>query len=141
MSVLAAMYKEDLEGFEMFGVVKETGVDDAGLIEFHSKYFQYQLYCDKSYAFYRALGDRKVGLRMLWNPLSLIAIACETFQRIQSKEINGNLKGEGLVQGGIIVFGKDGKPKCVYEEDTGSDIPVADIVSALKAIRREQRSS
>jgi hypothetical protein len=50
------------------------------------------------------------------------------------------MKGEGLVQGGIIFFGKDGKPKYVYEEDTGSDLPVADFVTVLDSMRREQDS-
>jgi hypothetical protein len=136
--VLAALFKERLDGFEVFGVIKETGVDDEGLVDFQKKFFQYPLYCDKSYAFYHALGDRKVGINLIWNPLSIFSIVCETFQRIQNKKIDGNMKGEGLVQGGIIFFGKDGKPKYVYEEATGSDLPVADIASVLDAMRREQ---
>jgi hypothetical protein len=140
LSVLAATYQERLEGFEVFGIIKETGVDDEGLVDFNKTYFPYPLYCDKSYAFYHALGDRKVGIHLIWNPLTVFSILCETFQRIRNKKIDGTMKGEGLVQGGIIFFGKDGKPKYVYEEDTGSDLPVADIVTVLDSMRREQDS-
>ena len=83
MSVLAALYKEVLDGFEIFGIIKEAGVDDDGLAEFHDKYFPYPLYCDKSYAFYHALGDRKVGFQLIWNPLSLFSLLCDTFKRIK----------------------------------------------------------
>jgi hypothetical protein len=138
LSVLAATYAERFEGFELFGIIKETGVDDDGLVDFNKTYFPYPLYCDKSYAFYHAFGDRKVGLNLIWNPLALFAAICDTYQRIRNKKIDGTMKGEGLVQGGIIFFGEDGKPKYVYEEDTGSDIPVVDFISVLDGMRREQ---
>jgi hypothetical protein len=138
--VLAATFQERLDGFEVFGIIKETGVDDEGLVDFHKTYFPYPLYCDKSYTFYHALGDRKVGLHLIWNPLTIFSILCDTYQRITNKKIDGNMKGEGLVQGGIIFFGKDGNAKYVYEEDTGSDLPVADFISVLDVMRREQDS-
>ena len=137
--MFAAIAPELLEGFEIFGVVKETGVDDEGLAEFHQKYFgSYPLYRDQSYAFYQALGDRKVGLGVFLNPFSLFAIICDAFNRLTSKSITGNVtKGEGIVQGGIIIFSKDGRPACMYEEETGNDLRVAEIAAALKAVRKQ----
>jgi len=138
LSVLAAQKKELFQGFGMFAIVKETGVDDEGLVDFHDKYFSYPLFCDKSYSFYQALGDRKVSVGILINPVSLITMACSAYQRITSKGISGNVgKGEGLVQGGIIIFDTKGKPKYAYEEDTGHDLPVKDILAAVSAVRRE----
>lgn len=123
------------DGINIFGIVKETGVDDEGLVEFHNKYFRFPLFCDKSYAFYRALGDRKVGLKDIWNPLSIIGIICEAIQRIRDKSISGNMLGEGIVQGGFIIFDRDGAPKCMYQEATGVDLPVRDLAGALNAIQ------
>jgi len=140
LSVLAELHKEYFDGFQIFGIIKETGVDDEGLIEFHQKYFTYPLFRDQSYSFYSALGDRKVGLSIFWNPLSIVSMICDAYQRIREKNIGGNMKGEGLVQGGIIIFGRDGEPKCMYEEETGKDLPMADICSALNAVREQQHS-
>lgn len=140
LSVLAAFYPHEFDGFEIFGIVKETGVDDDGLAEFQQKYFaNLPLYCDKSYAFYKALGDRKVGLSLaLFNPLAILSFLCDTFQRLTQKKIDGNVRGEGFVQGGIVFFGKDGKPECTYEEETGVDLRVQDIVTAMKFVCSKQ---
>jgi len=129
------MYPEYVEGFGIFGVVKETSVK--GLGEFIQRYFRnYPVYCDKTYAFYSALGDRKVGLGTLLNPLSLMGIICDAFQRIKEKGITGNVTaGEGVVQGGIILFDKNAKPMAMYPEETGKDLRVADLAKALAAIR------
>jgi hypothetical protein len=50
------------------------------------------------------------------------------------------MKGVIFVQDGIIFFGKDGKLKYVYEEDNISDFLVADIISVLDVMRREEDS-
>lgn len=131
------MHPKVCEGFGLFAIVKETGVDDEGLVEFHDKYFPHTTYRDQSWTFYEALGNRKVGFRMIFNPFTLFSLLCETFQRLREKKIEGNVKGEGLVQGGIIFFGRDGRVKYAYQEETGVDLRVRDIVAAMEAIRRE----
>jgi hypothetical protein len=60
------------------------------------------------------------------------------WQRIQSKGITWNTKGEGLTKGGLIIFDKKGKPRYAYQESLGQDLPVADIIYALEALRREE---
>jgi hypothetical protein len=139
LSVLAALYERPfLSGFRIFGIVKETGVDDDGLHEFHDKYFgKFPMYCDKSYTFYQALGDSKsIELPSLW--ILLKSVLGGVWQRIQSKGITWNTKGEGITKGGLIIFDKKGKPRYAYQETLGHDLPVADIVYALETIRKEE---
>jgi hypothetical protein len=117
------MYPQAMDGFQIFGVVKERGIDEKGLAEFQQKYFSsYPVYSDESYAFYQALGDRKLSLSQVLNPIALFGIVCDAYQLITSKSVRGNAKGEGLVQGGLIVFGADGKPACMYQEETGKEL-------------------
>jgi hypothetical protein len=47
------------------------------------------------------------------------------------------MKGEGLVQGGIILFDKAGVARYAYREETGSEIPIRDILLAIRAVRDE----
>jgi len=139
LSVLAALYGDSLlDGFELFGVVKETGIDNEGLAEFSNTYYgKYPLYCDKSYSLYQALGDRKaVELPSLF---TLFTSFLDAWRRITSKGIRWNLKGEGLVKGGLILFDTEGNPRYAYKEEMGVDLPVQDIVRALEVIRREAK--
>jgi hypothetical protein len=140
LSVLAALYTDPfLEGFGIFGVVKETGVDDEGLAEFHHHYFgKFPIYCDKSYSLYQGLGDRKaVEVASLWSIIKNLLLG-GVWQRIQSKQISWNTKGEGLTKGGLIIFDKKGQPRYAYKEDMGHDLPVVDIIHALEQLRQEK---
>jgi hypothetical protein len=131
-----------LEGFGIFGVVKETGVDDEGLAEFHHHYFgKLPIYCDKSYSFYQALGDRKsVELPSIWSIIKNLVLG-GAWQRIKSKQIAWNTKGEGVTKGGLIIFDRTGKPRFAYQEDMGHDLPIIDIVHAMEVLRQEQETT
>lgn len=128
---------DNLKGFGIFGVVKETGVDDEGLWVFREGSFPRDLYRDGNLAFYNALGGRKIALTT-WNPYKLVRGFMNIRSRLKEKDLEGNMKGEGLVQGGVIIFGKDGKAKYAYEEVTGSELPVDDISAAIRAVREEK---
>jgi len=115
---------------QIFGVIKETGVDDEGLIEFQRDYFPFAIYRDPKYTFYRVLGDRKVGLgEIVWNPLKLISIAWEAYTRLLQKNVTGNTRGEGFVQGGILFF-QGSIPRAAYLEQTFMELPIYDILCA-----------
>ena len=51
------------------------------------------------------------------------------------------MKGEGLVQGGIIIFDRNGKARYAYREETGFEVPVDDILAAVKMIKTENAQS
>jgi len=124
--------RKEMEGFGLWGVVKED-TDGDGLEGFRG-FFPRDLYLDEERGFYDALGGRKMGLPT-WNPLSLWRGTREVMGRLKQKGIQGNLKGEGLVQGGVILFGKDGSAKYAYEEITGKEIPTGDILKAAEAMK------
>lgn len=126
-----------LNGFNLFGLVKEVGVDDAGLSDFHSKYYPYDLYRDEGLVFYNEfLGRRTLGLSSIsLNPIKIFRGLRSVSKRIKSKSIDGNLTGEGIVKGGLILFDKNGEAKYAYQEETGTELPVDDIAAAAIAIK------
>lgn len=138
LTELAANENKPLEGFGLFGVVKETGVDDKGLSDF-STFYPYPLYKDEKLDFYKALGNRKVSLPL--NPIKLVGGMFSLYgmqKRINNKKIEGNLTGEGLKQGGVILFDKDGSPMYAYYEKTGKELPVEDILAAIQAVKDDK---
>ena len=129
----------ELKGFGFFGTVKETGVDNEGLVEF-AKTYPFPLYRDGELRFYEALGNRKLTMET-WNPIRIvngIFWLRNAMKRVSDRKLEGNLKGEGLKKGGVIIFGKDGKPKYAYAEETFEELPSAEILEAIKAVKAEQ---
>lgn len=133
LSVLAADYPQYFDGFSMFGVIKETGVDDEGLVDFHDNHFGFPLFKDESLAFYNAFGDRSLGVTSMLRLFTNFSM----FRRMKKVGLEGNLVGEGKVQGGLIIFDKAGNQKAVFPEETGSELPLQDIVSAMVSVRNE----
>jgi hypothetical protein len=138
LSVLASM--KEMQGFELFGVIKETGVDDAGLLEF-TKVFPFPLYRDANHTLYKALGNNKLSLMwLLYFMLFKRTEMKRLTDRMKSKELDGNFKGEGLLMGGVIVLDKSGEPRFSFvEKDSKELAPIQDIVAALNAIREEAK--
>jgi AhpC/TSA antioxidant enzyme len=121
-----------MHGFGLFGVIKETGVDDVGLAEFMTQAFPGQpVYRDADLGYYRALGNQKVSLMSLMYDYFFKSMG----SRLKQKNLEGNLKGEGLTKGGILVFDRNQQVRYAYVEETGHDIPVTDMVAALNAVR------
>jgi hypothetical protein len=137
LTELAANENKPLEGFGLFGVIKETGVDDVGLAEF-SEFFPYPLYRDEKIAFYKALGDHKLSLLgMLGSTFSLFS----SHRRIKDKAITGNMTGEGIRKGGVIIFDKKGAPQYAYEEDFPNEVPLEDILAASNAVKQNKETA
>jgi AhpC/TSA antioxidant enzyme len=100
------------------------------------------MYRDSDLSFYKALGDRKLSLP--WNPFKLISGMLSLIKinsRLKEKKIEGNLAGEGIKQGGVIIFDKEGTPKYTYYEKTGEELPLYDILAAVQAVKDESGNS
>ena len=113
--------------------------DDEGLRVFHGDHFKFPLYRDENLDFYRAFGDGKITDHLSWwsllNPYKIYKGMKGMNKRMKSKGLEGNLVGEGLKTGGIIVFGSDGEPRYAYPEVTGSALEVDDLVAAVRDVR------
>lgn len=121
-----------MEQFKLFGTVKEVGVDDEGLAEFHNEHFAFPLFRDNGLVLYNNFfGKRSIKLTT-YNPMKLYRGYKDMNKRLKEKKLDGNLKGEGMIQGGLILFDKNGEAKYAYEEEIGSPINIDDVVAALK---------
>lgn len=126
--------------FRLWGVVKETGVDDEGLSKFYNEYYTYPLYKDEKLVLYNDFfGKRRIGLTT-WNPIALYRGYKEMNQRLQEKKLDGNMSGEGMIQGGLIIFDKDGNVRYAYEEIIGDELDIDDIVAALQEVSTSEKS-
>ncbi|GKY92237.1 hypothetical protein MPSEU_000194900 [Mayamaea pseudoterrestris] len=122
-----------LKDFALWAIVKETGVDDEGLIEFHDKYFDYPTFKDEERAVYTAFGSRKIGLTT-WNPFRLYQGYKDLKKKLKEKNIDGNFKGEGFIQGGLLLFDRDGNLQYSYDEQVGTDFEMDIIIAAAKLV-------
>lgn len=117
-----ATTSELMKKFKLFGTVKEIGVDDEGLKEFYNEHFTYPLFKDDGLVFYNEFfGKRKIKLTT-YNPIKLYKGYKDMTQRLKEKKLDGNYTGEGLIQGGIVIFDKEGKVRYAYEEEIGKEI-------------------
>lgn len=106
-------------GTKMVGICKELApTKDAptdeklGVGSFQSKYFgSNPMYVDTEYGFYNAFGRNKITSQLSWNPFTIVyKLIATTFRFFLAdlSSVDGNLKGEGLVVGGLLVI-RDGK--------------------------------
>jgi len=128
---------DELHGLKIFAIVKETGIDDAGLHEFHREYFKYPTYKDHERVFYNALGSGTISFG--FNPLGIIKLIQDSFKRMKELGVQSyNMKGEGTIQGGWILFDKNGVPQSAFQEDAKQRIPIDDILSESKKMQGDE---
>ena len=124
------MDEGEFDGLGVVAIVKETGVDDEGLNEFHEEYFSHDTYKDGELKFYHALGSGKVNLG--FNPMAIFQLI------MRSTKEKGNVKGEGILQGGWILFKPDGEPVAAFQENAKKRVPIDDILAAIRKMREEK---
>lgn len=145
----AALAADPVADVPVLAVVKEVEADSPvdddkllGLGEFESTYFCGPLYHDEQRAFWDALGNAPIftigGLgKALLNPFKFRADLKDMGERMKAKGIEGNMLGDGLAKGGILVIAPDGEIKFTFYEDPGKGVPPEDtakIIAAAKAL-------
>jgi len=121
----------ELNGFHLRSIVKETGIDDEGLKEFITEYFPYVCYKDQDRVFYKNLGSGTMSLG--FNPMNMIKLIMNSKKMMKDFNVSSwNTKGEGLLQGGWILFDTDGIPRAAFQEDAKKRIPIDKIIEEAK---------
>jgi hypothetical protein len=118
--------------------VKETGVDDQGLLEFYDQYFRgYPIYKDEKWMLYKAMGGRKLGI------LSVLKAMIGSRKRLQEKNIKGsaqNHKNDGWMAGGVLVFDRKGELTYVLEEQVGKPFDMEELQCAIQEARDSSKA-
>ena len=94
------------------------------------------LYLDANRTFYSHFGDRKLitfggFLKALVRPWKTWSALKAIQARMKSKAIEGNMVGEGLLLGGVLVVDRHGTVVYEFRETTGDPAPIADVDDAL----------
>lgn len=71
-----------------------------------------------------------------YNPLKIFSGVRAMTKRLKEKNVEGNYVGEGIVTGGLIIFGADGAPKFMAPEATGSPLDEDALLAALDTVRK-----
>jgi len=110
-----------------------VGLEELGVEEFVAGgYFTGELYVDTDKQSFKALGFKKLGLLAL-GPAILAKVARSAYSKAKSRGITGDMKGDGLQNGGLLVVGSEG-PKVLFEyrQENPADHPDQDLI--LKAL-------
>jgi hypothetical protein len=128
---------------KLIGIIKEVAPvagaktdAELGVGEFQTEYFNNNpLYMDSKKEFYTYLGDKSLLSQPLstWNPFKLYSDFKSLTARLETKKVTGNLKGEGLLKGGILIVHPTRGLLYTHEENTGSEMPYDEIMAAFAA--------
>lgn len=114
--------------------VKETGVDDQGLLDFYQDYFNsYPIYKDEKWQLYKAMGGKTLTYYKLFKGI------LGSYKRLKAKKIpaskdNGKSKVAWMT-GGVLVFDRAGELVYVMEEKTGEEFDMEQIELAIQEAR------
>ena len=118
------------------GVVKKVPDDDANLVEYHEKFFNYPLYMDDNWHVYKAMGGRTLTMD------TLKAGVKRLMPRYKSKGIPMRFEGgDRFMMGGVLIFNRKGNLCFSYEEAYGEELNMEVLKEAIDEVRSLERSS
>jgi hypothetical protein len=121
---------------KLYAVIKEVDVDDEGLSDFE-KYFNHNdIFLDEKKEFHSALGNHSMLNQRLhsWNPLTLYTDFKKLMGRMEKKGIKGNLKGEGLLKGGLFIVTPTAGVVYQHHEVSGTPMPYEEIENVVASL-------
>ena len=137
LELSSRFYSGEYTGAKLVGIIKSVEKKSdvktskyLGVEEFQTDYFMnYPVYLDVNMDFYKFLGSKSILSQDLpsWNPFKLYADIVSINNRIRSKNINGNLTGEGFVKGGLLLVNDSEGLTYRHDEVTGAEIPFSDL--------------
>ena len=138
---MCSMLKREKLPLPVLAVCKEfekEGDTTLGIEAFEKQYFCGPMYHDQDMAFYKHLGRKKIGVPLgkLLRPWAAVADIRAMSKKIKEGKVEGNLKGEGIVKGGILIISRDNKVVYAYHEQTGAGIPEGVVEEIAEAARR-----
>jgi len=90
--------------------------EELGVGEFVSKYFANgEVFLDAEQDFYKGLGSRGMNMNS-WNPFKIVKDIADMQKRMDAKGISGNLRGDSVLLGGVMIVNKGGPVSWVSYE-------------------------
>lgn len=118
-----------------------VGVEELGVEEFvQGKYWSGELYIDQKKSSYKALGFRRLGYLAIAGAVMSKALRAG-LAKAKEAGIEGNIKGDGFQNGGLIIVSKEGKVLFEYKQQEPSDhIDPQDVLKALNIANDDSSS-
>jgi AhpC/TSA antioxidant enzyme len=136
VQLAADLDRDDNITLPYWGIVKEIDADPTGLAEFQELYFnRAPLYRDVELKYYEAFGKQKINMLPYYNPFKLYQWFRTISNRMKSQNIDGNLKGEGLIKGGLLIFVK-GELKYAEDEPFGEPLNTEALKQVIQQVYR-----
>lgn len=88
---------------------------------------------DQNMSFYEFLGKKSILSQpwTTWNPFTIYSGFVEMRKRVQDKGVEGNLSGEGIIKGGLLIISEDKGVIYKHDEVTGTPMPYREIADVL----------
>jgi hypothetical protein len=129
--------KESGLNVPVYAVVKEDELPPPieedkmrGTAEFQDKYFCGPMYLDMDKEFYKYFGNKGIFSSLgLFNPFSYGAVG----DALKGAGIEGNLVGDGITKGGVLVIDPEGTVLYKFDEDPPNGVPDAPLQEIIEA--------